>query len=154
VSEASLGFILAIGSIAFLTATLSSHRLAARWERRRLIATTGIAMGALLVVFFNVTPAVGFSVGLICVVAVCAGLRSTGSSALGLSQLPAHPGSMMAARTASAQLGYMIGAVVGGAVLAVAGFGALGWVLFAGMAVSALLVTGVSDRTARMRTAT
>ena len=154
VSEAALGFILAIGSIAFLTSTLSSHRLAARWERRRLIATTGVTMGALLVVFFNVTPAVGFSVGVICLVAVCAGLRSTGSSALGLSQLPAHPGSMMAARTASAQLGYMIGAVVGGTVLAVAGFGTLGWALFAGMAVSALLVTGVSDRTARMRTAT
>jgi len=39
-------------------------------------------------------------------------------------------------------------------VLAVAGFGTLGWVLFAGMTVSALLVSGVSDRTARMRTAT
>jgi len=154
VSEAALGFILAIGSIAFLAATLSSHRLAMRWDRRRLIATTGVAMGALLVVFFNVTPAVGFSVAVICVVAVCAGLRSTGSSALGLSQLPAHPGSMMAARTASAQLGYMIGAVVGGTVLAVAGFGTLGWVLFAGMSASALLVAGVSDRTARMRTAT
>jgi hypothetical protein len=43
---------------------------------------------------------------------------------------------------------------VGGIVLAVAGFGALGWVLFAGMAFSALLVSGVSDRTARIRTAT
>ena len=154
VSESSLGFLLAIGSLAFLAATLASHRVAARWNRRRLIATSGVAMGALLVVFFNVTPAVGFSVAVICVVAVCAGLRSTGSSALGLSQLPAHPGSMMAARTASAQLGYMIGAVVGGVVLAVAGFGTLGVVLFAGMAFSALLVTGVSDRTSRIRTAT
>jgi predicted MFS family arabinose efflux permease len=156
VRESTLGFLLAIGSVAFLIATLSSHRVAHRWDRRRLIATTGLLMGALLIVFFNVTPAVGFSVALICVVAVCAGLRSTGSSALGLSQLPAHPGSMMAARTASAQLGYMIGAVVGGIVLAVAGFGALGWVLFAGMAFSALLVTRVRDRTPRerMRTAT
>ena len=40
----------------------------------------------------------------------------------------------MAARTVSAQLGYMIGAVVGGVVLAVAGSGRSGWVLFAGMA--------------------
>jgi predicted MFS family arabinose efflux permease len=154
VSESALGFLLAVGSVAFLTATLTSHRFAGRWERRRLIATTGVAMGALLIVFFNVTPAVGFSVTVICAVAVCAGLRSTGSSALGLSQLPAHPGSMMAARTASAQLGYMIGAVAGGIVLALAGFGALGWLLFAGMAFSALLVTGVSDRTTRIRTAT
>ena len=41
---------------------------------------------------------------------------------------------MMGARTASAQLGYLIGAVVGGVVLALSGFGALGFVLFAGMA--------------------
>src|SRR5215217_2470558 len=81
VSESALGFLLAVGSVAFLIATLSSHRLAHRFERRRLIATSGLAMGALLIVFFNVTPAVGFSVALICVVAVCAGLRSTGSSA-------------------------------------------------------------------------
>ena len=39
----------------------------------------------------------------------------------------------------------MVGAVVGGAVLAVAGFGTLGFVLFAGMAFSALLVSRVSD---------
>jgi hypothetical protein len=52
---------------------------------------------------------------------------------------------MMAARTASAQLGYMVGAVAGGAVLAVADFGALGFVLFAGMAFAALLVLRVSD---------
>jgi len=145
ISEAALGFLLSVGSFAFLAATLSSHRLTARFERRRLIATTGLAMGALMIVFFNVTPAVGFSVAVICVVAVCAGLRSTGASALGLSQLPTHPGSMMAARTASAQLGYMVGAVAGGIVLALAGFGALGWVLFAGMAFSALLFSRVSD---------
>ena len=154
VRESTLGFLLAVGSFAFLVTTLSSHRVIHRWDRRRLIASTGVAMGALLVVFFNFTPAVGFSVALICVVAVCAGLRSTGSSALGLAQLPAHPGSMMAARTASAQLGYMIGAAAGGIVLAVAGFGALGWTLFAGMTLSALLVGRVRDRPPPLRTAT
>jgi hypothetical protein len=39
----------------------------------------------------------------------------------------------------------MVGAVAGGIVLALAGFGTLGWVLFAGMAFSALLVSRVSD---------
>ena len=151
VGEGSVGFLLAVGSVAFLIATLSSHRVAGRFERRRLVAVSGLLMGALLAVFLNVTPSVFFSLATICVVAVCAGLRATGSSALGLSQLPAHPGSMMAARTVSAQLGYMIGAVVGGLVLALAGFGTLGWVLFAGMAFSALLVARVSDP---LRTAT
>lgn len=145
VGEATVGFLLAVGSVAFLLATLSSHRIAPRYERRRLIVVTGVVMGALLAVFLNVTPSIGFSLTVICLVAVCAGLRSTGSSALGLSQLPAHPGSMMAARTVSAQFGYMIGAVAGGIVLAVAGFGTLGFVLFAGMAFSALLVARVSD---------
>jgi predicted MFS family arabinose efflux permease len=145
VSEASVGFLLAVGSIAFLIATLSAHRIALRFQRRQLVVGTGLAMGAFLAVFLNVTPAVWFSLGVICVVAVCAGLRSTGSSALGLNQLPAHPGSMMAARTVSAQLGYMVGAVVGGVVLAVAGFGTLGWVLFGGMAFSAWVVARVRD---------
>ena len=86
-----------------------------------------------------------FSVAVIVVLAVFAGLRSTGASSLGLDQLPDQPGSMMAARTASAQLGYMIGAVAGGAVLAVADFGALGFVIFAGMGFSALLFLRVSD---------
>ena len=145
VGEGSVGLLLAVGSIAFLVATLTAHRLVGRVERRELIVVTGLAMGALLVVFLNVTPAVWFSLTVICFVAVCAGLRATGSSALGLSQLPAHPGSMMAARTVSAQLGYMIGAVVGGIVLAVAGFGTLGWVLFAGMAFSAWVFARVRD---------
>jgi hypothetical protein len=52
---------------------------------------------------------------------------------------------MMGARTASAQLGYTVGAAAGGAVLAVAGFGTLGFVLCAGMAVSAVLLARGSD---------
>ncbi len=80
-----------------------------------------------------------------CVMAIFAGVRTVSSSTLGLSQLPSRPGSMMAARTASAQLGYMVGAVAGGAVLALADFGTLGFVLFAGMALAALLVSRVSD---------
>jgi predicted MFS family arabinose efflux permease len=159
VSEASVGILLAIGSAAFLISTLMTHRIARRVERRRLIAGAALTMGVLLAVVLNVTPSVAFTLGVFCLMAVCAGLRSTGSSALGLSQLPAHPGSMMAARTVSAQLGYMIGAVAGGIVLAVAGFGTLGWVLLAGMAFSAVLIARVSDpttpaRSRQMRTAT
>ena len=51
---------------------------------------------------------------------------------------------------ASAQLGYMVGAAWGGIVLAVAGFGTLGFVLLAGMALSAYLVTRVDDRNEAM----
>jgi predicted MFS family arabinose efflux permease len=59
--------------------------------------------------------------------------------------MPAQPGAMMAARTTSAQLGYTIGAMIGGLVLAVAGFGALGFILLVGMAFSALLIARVEE---------
>jgi predicted MFS family arabinose efflux permease len=52
---------------------------------------------------------------------------------------------MMAARTGATQLGYLLGAVIGGAVIAGAGYGTLGIVLAAGMAASALLILRVDD---------
>ena len=148
VSETTVGFLLAVGSIAFAISTLSTASLTERFDRRGLIWRSALGMGAMLALIMNVTPAVAFTVCLFFVMALMAGVRSTGSSALGLDQLPAQPGSMMAARTASAQLGYMLGAVIGGAVLALSGFGALGFVLLGGMALSALLVSRVSERPA------
>jgi hypothetical protein len=52
---------------------------------------------------------------------------------------------MMAARTAATQLGYLLGAAVGGVLIAGTGYRTLGFVLAAGMAVSALLVLRVDD---------
>jgi predicted MFS family arabinose efflux permease len=52
---------------------------------------------------------------------------------------------MMAARSASAQFGYMVGALLGGVVLAVADFGTLGFVLLGGLGLSALLVLRVDE---------
>jgi predicted MFS family arabinose efflux permease len=102
-------------------------------------------MGVTLVPVLNLTPSVWFTLVLFCAMATFAALRSTAASALGLAQLPDRPGAMMGARTASAQLGYMIGAAAGGGVLALADFGSLGFILFAGMALSALLIARVRD---------
>jgi predicted MFS family arabinose efflux permease len=143
--ESTVGFLLAIGPFFFIAATLRTARLTERVRRQSLIVWSALGMGAMLCLFLNVTPSVGFTVAAFTVLAVFAGLRSTGASSLGLDQLPEQPGSMMAARTASAQLGYMIGAVAGGAVLAVSDFGTLGFAIFAGMGLSALLYLRVSD---------
>jgi hypothetical protein len=51
----------------------------------------------------------------------------------------------MAARTAATQLGYLLGAAVGGTLIAGAGYETLGFVLGACMAASALLVLRVDD---------
>jgi YNFM family putative membrane transporter len=147
VQESVVGFLLAIGSVAFLISTLGTDRLVRRLggRRRRMVITSALAMGALVAVIFNVTPAVAFTVALFFLMALSAGVRSTGSSALALGLLPSQPGAMMAARTTSAQLGYTIGAMLGGLVIAVAGFGALGFVLLVGMAFSALLIARVEE---------
>ena len=147
ISEATVGFLLAVGSVAFAISTLSTAALTERFNRRRLIVCAALGMGGMIAVIMNVTPAVLFTLGLFFPMALMAGVRSTASSSLGLDQLRAQPGSMMAARTASAQLGYMFGALIGGAVLALADFGELGFVLLAGMATSAALVARVSDPT-------
>jgi predicted MFS family arabinose efflux permease len=84
-------------------------------------------------------------VGVFCLIGLAAGIRTPASSGLGLEQLPDHPGAMMAARTAATQLGYLLGAAVGGAVIAGAGYGTLGFALAVGMALSAVLVLRVDD---------
>ena len=143
--EATVGLLLPIGSVVFLVTSTNTHRLTARFPRRPLIALAAVGMGLVLVPVLNWTPAVGVTVLMICLTAFFAAVRSAGSSALGLAQLPESPGGMMGARTASAQLGYVLGAAGGGLVIEVLGFGALGFVLLAGMGLSALLVLRVSD---------
>ena len=147
IGESLVGFLLAIGSFAFLISTLGTNRLVKRLggRRRRMVVTSALAMGTLVAVIMNVTPAVAFTVAMFFLMALCAGVRSTGSSALALGLLPQQPGAMMAARTTSAQLGYTVGAMAGGLVLAVAGFGALGFILLVGMAFSAFLITRVGE---------
>ena len=145
VDEAVVGSLLAVGSVVFLLSSLSTERLVTRLPRRPVLVAAALGMGVLFVPVLGLSPSVGFTLGLFCVLALFAGVRSTGSSALGLLQLPKRPGAMMGARTASAQLGYLVGALVGGAVLAVSNFRMLGLVLFAGMALSAGLLSRVSD---------
>ena len=84
---------------------------------------------------------------------IAAGLRAVGSSTLALDQLPDRPGAMMAARTGATQIGYLIGASIGGLILDASGFGALGVLMIFGMAASALVMAGVPTRAAAASTA-
>jgi predicted MFS family arabinose efflux permease len=145
VSESEVGVLLSVGSIVFLLVSTNTARLTERVPRKPVIVVSALLMGLILVPVLNLTPSVWFTLGLFCAMAMFAALRSTAASALGLAQLPGRPGAMMGARTASSQVGYMIGAAAGGGVLALADFGALGFVLLAGMAASALLVARVHD---------
>jgi predicted MFS family arabinose efflux permease len=154
VSEATVGILLSVGSVVFLVTSLNMARITARFARKPLIVAAAVGMGVMLVPVLGWAPSVAGTVGMFCLMAAFAGVRSTGSSALGLDQLPGRPGAMMGARTASAQLGYMIGAGGGGAVLAVSDFATLGIVLFLGMVCSAYLLSRVHDPQSRRHAAT
>jgi predicted MFS family arabinose efflux permease len=142
--EAAAGWALAGGAAAYFLAATCSGRFAGRVSQRSLTAAAAVAMAALIPLQLSVEDSPATAVGLFCLVGTAAGLRTPASSGLGLAQLPSHPGAMMATRTAATQLGYLFGALVGGAVIASAGYAALGLVLAAGMIVSALLVLRVS----------
>ena len=146
VPEVAAGWLLAMGAAAHLTAATRSGSLAALASRRRLVAGATLIMAVLLFVLLRLTGSVPLAVATFCLVGLAAGVRTPASSGLGLEQLPRHPGAMMAARTAATQLGYLLGAVVGGAVISHGGYGTLGIVLAIGMAGSALLILRVDDR--------
>jgi predicted MFS family arabinose efflux permease len=146
VPEAAVGWLLASGAAAHLTAATRSGKLVSLVSRRRLAAGSALIMAILLFVLLGLTDSVPLAVATFCLLGLAAGIRSPASSGLGLEQLPRHPGAMMAARTAATQLGYLLGAVIGGAVISGGGFGALGIVLAIGMAGSAVLLLGVDDR--------
>jgi predicted MFS family arabinose efflux permease len=144
-SLATVGLLLAGGSVVFLLTSINVARLTERFPRKPLLVASAIAMGAVFVPILNWAPSVLGTFLMFCTMAVFAAIRVNGSSALGLEQLPSRPGAIMGARTSAAQLGYMVGAGGGGVVLALWGFGTLGFVLFAGMTASGLVLAGVND---------
>ena len=146
VPAAAAGWMLATGAAAHLAAATRSGKLVSLISRRRLTSASALIMAILLFVLLRLTASAPAAVATFCLLGLAAGVRSPASSGLGLEQLPRHPGAMMAARTAATQLGYVIGAVVGGAVISHGGYGTLGIVLAIGMAGSALLILGVDDR--------
>ena len=146
VPPASAGWMLAAGAAAHLAASTRSGRLVGLVSRRHLTSASALMMAVLLFILLSLTASAPLAVGTFCLLCLAAGVRSPASSGLGLEQLPRHPGAMMAARTAATQLGYVIGALVGGAVISHGGYGTLGIVLALGMAASGLLILGVDDR--------
>ncbi|HUO70693.1 MAG TPA: MFS transporter [Solirubrobacteraceae bacterium] len=145
VPEAATGWLLATGAAAHLAGATKSGPLVSRVPRRRLVAGSALTMAILVFVLLGLTSAAPAAVATFCALALAAGIRSPASSGLGLEQLPGHPGAMMAARTAATQLGYLLGAIVGGAVISRGGYGTLGIVLALSMASSAVLILRVDD---------
>lgn len=144
--EATAGWLLAAGAAAYFVASTRSAWLVARVQRRHLVASSALVMAALLPIMLTIEGPSAIGAGILfSLIGLIAGVRTPASSGLGLDQLPEHAQAMMAIRTAVTQLGYFFGALLGGAVIAGAGYGTLGAVLAIGMAVSALLVLRIRE---------
>lgn len=144
--ESVVGWLLAAAAAAYMVAATRSAGLVARFARRRLAAAAGVVMALLLLVLLDLGGlGVGAAAVVFCVVGLTAGVRTPATSGLGLDQLPGRAEAMMAVRTGVTQSGYLLGALVGGVMIAAAGYAALGVVLAVGMVASALLVLGVRD---------
>ena len=149
VSESATGVMLALGAGAYVIAAARSGALLARFPREPLMRVAALAMSVLLVGLFAFGSSVWPSFALFCLVALLAGVRTPASAGLGLAQLPDQPGLMMALRTAMTQLGYLLGAVASGLVLAASDFEVLGPILAVVMVASAWVMSGVPDPDAR-----
>ena len=145
VTQSAVGWVLAAGAAAYLVASSRAGRLAQSVPLRRLVWVSALAMAVVIPLLLGVVRAPAPAVATFCVVAMVAGVRTPASAGLALEQLPEHPAAMASARTAATQSGYLVGAVVGGTLIAGPGYRALGVVLAAIMAASAWLVRRVRD---------
>ncbi|MFY9488488.1 MAG: MFS transporter [Solirubrobacterales bacterium] len=145
-SETMVGLLLPTGSLAFLAGSAIAERTGKHYSRRAVLVLSSFAMGGLACILFNFHPAVAVTVGLGSLIGVAAGLRAASSSTLALDQIPDRPGAMMAARTAAVQIGYLIGASIGGLAIDAAGYGSLGVLMIVGMAATAMVMASVPTR--------
>ena len=150
VRESTTGVLLAGGAASYVATSTRSGWWARLGSRRRLVMVAALVM-AVLLPLMALASTVAAATLLFCLIGAAAGVRTPASAGLALAQLPERAPAMMAARTAATQLGYAFGALVGGAVIAGAGFQALWPVLSVGMVLAAWLVRRVDDDSERAR---
>jgi predicted MFS family arabinose efflux permease len=145
VGESATGIVLALGAAAFFVASVRGAPLVGRLPRPHVVAVTVLVMAALITLQFEFNDFVWMGLLTFFLSGAAGGIRSAVASALGLAQLPGQPGTMMAARTAANQTGYLLGGLIGGATLALGGYAAMGIVLATGLVVCAALIVRVTD---------
>jgi predicted MFS family arabinose efflux permease len=134
--ESGAGAILAAGAVAYALSATHVGRGGARYSSRRLVVGSAVAMAALIPLLLAGSRSVPTAVVLFMLVGAAAGVRTPASAALALGQLGGDAAVVMTARTGATQAGYLLGAAVGGPVIAVLGYPALGIALAAGLLAS------------------
>jgi predicted MFS family arabinose efflux permease len=125
-------------AVAMIPGTFTARRHAARATPAMLCAITGF-QGAAVLVLGGVRPSPGVTLGVLAVMAFVNGWRSLFASTVGMDTVPDDRLAVMSMRAAANQLGYLLGAAVGGLALAAGGFPGLG-VALAGLFAAANLI--------------
>jgi DHA1 family inner membrane transport protein len=136
-SVAATGLALGFGALVYVPGNLLFRRWVDAHDRRLLVALA-LAAAVTVALVGAVRPSVWVTLALFCVLSFIAGGRTLAGSARGLGLAPELRLGVTGLRTAALQSGYFVGAAVGGAALAVGGYGTLG-LAFAALFVAAAI---------------
>jgi DHA1 family inner membrane transport protein len=127
-SIAATGFVLGLGALVYLPGNLLFRRWVDEHDRALLIGLA-LAAAAIVLLLGTVRESLWLSILLFCSLSFLAGGRTLAGSSRSLHLAPALRLGVTGVRTAALQLGYFVGAAVGGAALGVAGYTGLGGAL-------------------------
>ena len=125
-STALTGILLSLTAVAFVAGSLLSSRVVNRFGIKPAIYGGATASAIALIVTLTVMPGVWVSLVLLMAFGMMQGIRGAAASVLGLMQSPEHQGAMMGFRASVVQMGYVLGGLVGGGLLAIGGYALLG----------------------------
>jgi predicted MFS family arabinose efflux permease len=146
-SVGATGVVLGAGALVYVPGNLLFRRLLDRHGHVLLVALP-LAAAATVAVLGAVRPSAWFSLAAYALLSFFAGGRTLAGSARGLDLAPELRLGVTGVRTAALQLGYFVGAAVGGAALAAGGYTGLGLAfsfLFVAATVPHLLPHGTGE---------
>ncbi len=126
-------------ALGFIVSALLGGRLVNRFGRKPITFFSFLMVGVLSILYMN-APFYWLSMASFLTMGVMSGVRRNASQSLALEQVPAYRGSMMALSTASNNLGSILGAGIGGAVLLTSDYPIIGVVLGILGVLSALVI--------------
>lgn len=131
ITVATTGLILGAIFVAYLPGTLYFRRHI-EVAAQRLVVGLGLAAGVVAVLIGAVRPGLWLTVPLLAAYVLINAGRTIAGSAFGLDAAPSHAVMAMGLRASAAQLGYLVGAGLGGLALHAGGYGVMG-VTFLGL---------------------
>lgn len=151
-SAGAVGLVLGAGAIAAFPGNL----LARRWlsgSSRELLVVLGLVAASMTAVFGAVRPGLGVSAAIFALLVLIATTRTLAGSTFALYVTPERRLAVMGVRAFTGQLGYLIGAALGGAALASGGYALLGATLATLFALGASphFAALLAERAARLR---